>query len=85
MKPNVEEIKMMTDIKAAHDEYTGEPLDEALVRKAKDEELKFFKTKGGWRIVPRARVQNQRVVVTRRVNCNKGDGENPDIRCCLAC
>ncbi len=27
-------------------------MDEALVRKAKNEELKFFNTKGVWRIVP---------------------------------
>ena len=64
MKPNIEEIKMMMDIKVVHDEYTGEPLDEALVHKAKNEELKFFKSKGVWRIVPRASAQNQRVVGT---------------------
>ena len=53
MKPNIEEIKMMTDIKVVHADFTGEPLDKALVRNARNEELKFFETRVFWRFVPR--------------------------------
>ncbi len=77
IKPNIGEMKKMTDTEVVHDEFTGEPLGEASVRKAKNEELKFFRTKGVWRITPRARAQNQHVVGSRRVTCNKGDVENP--------
>ena len=57
-------------IKEAYDESTGELLDERLVRKAKLEELAYFKSKGVWRVVLRARAKGQRVVGTRWVNCN---------------
>ncbi len=49
-------------------------------RKAKDDELKYFRSKGAWRVMPPVHVQGQRVVGNRQVNSNKGDVENPEIR-----
>ena len=68
-----------------YDEYSGEPLDEQLTKRAKEEELQFFHSKGVWRVVPRAHAAGQRVVGTRWVSCNKGDAEHPEIRCRLVC
>ena len=63
--------------------YSGDKLDANLVRKAKLEELAYFRAKGVWRVVPRKRAQGHRVVGTRWVNANKGDRDNPEIRCRL--
>jgi hypothetical protein len=68
-----------------YDEYSGEPLDEKLTKQAKDEELRYFHSKGVWRVVPRAQAAGRRVVGTRWVSCNKGDAEHPEIRCRLVC
>ena len=68
-----------------YDEYSGEPLDEKLAERAKEEELRFFHSKGVWKIVPRGDAAGQRVVGTRWVSCNKGDAEHPEIRCRLVC
>ena len=78
-------MRALRDIKLTRDEYTGEPLDESLVAKAKQEELRFFRSKGMWRIVPRSRAEGQRIVGTRWVSCNKGDAAHPEIRCRLVC
>ena len=64
-KPTAEEIKAMVSVTLVRDEYTEKPLVNDLVRMAKSEELKFFRSKGVWRIVPRACTQNQRVVGAR--------------------
>jgi hypothetical protein len=71
--------------KVVYDEYTGEPLDADLVRKAMEEELNYFKTKNVWKVVPRSQAAGRRVVGTRWVSCNKGDTEHPEIRCRLVC
>jgi hypothetical protein len=68
-----------------YDEYSGEPLDEKLTKRAKEEELHFFHSKGVWRVVPRAHAAGRRVVGTRWVSCNKGDAEHPEVRCRLVC
>ena len=73
------------DDKVVRDEYTGEPLDLELVRKGKAEELKYFKSKEVWRVVPRTRAAGRCVVGTRWVCSNKGDAANPEIRCRLVC
>ena len=71
--------------KVVRDEYTGEPLSHELVRRGKAEELKHFKSKNVWREVPRSRAAGKRVVGTRWVCSNKGDEENPEVRCRLVC
>jgi hypothetical protein len=71
--------------RVVYDEYTGEPLDADLVRKAMEEELDYFRTKDVWKVVPRAQAAGRRVVGTRWVSCNKGDAEHPEIRCRLVC
>ena len=71
--------------KVVRDEYTGEPLSHELVRRGKAEELKYFKSKNVWREVPRSRAAGKRVVGTRWVCSNKGDEENPEVRCRLVC
>ena len=72
-------------IKATYDEYTGETLPDDLVDQGKREELEFFRKKGVWRVIPRSRTRGARVIGTRWVCCNKGDAQNPDIRCRLVC
>jgi hypothetical protein len=68
-----------------YDEYSGEPLNDELAKRAKEEELQYFHSKGVWRVVPRAHAAGQRVIGTRWVSCNKGDVEHPEIRCRLVC
>jgi hypothetical protein len=71
--------------KDTHDEYTGETLDPKLVAEGMREELKYFKGKEVWQVVPRAQAQGKRIVGTRWVCCNKGDHKKPDVRCRLVC
>ena len=61
--------------------YTGEVLNPAFVRQAKGEELKYFRGKHVWRVVPRSRAAGNRIVGTRWVCTNKGDDLRPDVRC----
>ena len=67
------------------DEYTGEVLDPALARAAIMEELNYFNEKV-WHVEDSndmAKVQGHVCVRSRWVCCNKGDAQNPDIRCRL--
>ena len=66
---------------ATRDEYTGEVLDPVLVRQGKEEELKYFRSKRVWRVVPRSRAAGHRILGTRWVCTNKGDDRRPDVRC----
>ena len=68
---------------ATRDEYTGEVLDPALVRQGQEEELKYFRSKHVWRVVPRSRAAGHRIVGTGWVCTNKGDDRRPDVRCRL--
>ena len=61
-------------------------MDKGFAMNAKAEELEYFRLKrGSGKVVPRTRAHGQRVVGTRWVNCNKGDTQNPEIRCRLVC
>ena len=71
--------------KPIYDEYTCETLPPDLVLKAKRDELAFSRKKGVWRTAPRSKTRGARVIGTRWACCNKGDKENPDIRCRLVC
>ena len=67
------------------DEYTGEVLDPVLARAAIMEELNYFNERV-WQIEETSRmnnVQDHVCVRSRWVCCNKGDAQNPDIRCRL--
>jgi hypothetical protein len=78
-------LQAVRESKDTYDEYTGLLLDPVLVQKGKDEELRYFKTKNVWDIVARSNAGNRRIIGTRWICSNKGDTENPDIRCRLVC
>ena len=62
------------------DEYTGEPLDKELARRGKAKELVYFNSKGVRRAMDDGKEDNWDQVCS-----NKGDTENPEIRCRFAC
>ena len=67
------------------DEYTGEVLDPVLARAAIMEELNYFNEKV-WQVEEMTqmnKVKDHVCVRSRWVCCNKGDAQNPDIRCRL--
>jgi hypothetical protein len=83
----ISEVPLQTGgtAKDTYDEYTGVLLDPVLVAKGKEEELKYFKTKTVWEIVARASSEGRKIVGTRWICSNKGDEDNPEIRCRLVC
>ena len=56
-----------------------------LLRKAKERSWNSFVRKGVWRATPRSRTRCARITGTRWVCCNKGDAQNPDVRCPFVC
>ena len=80
---NVAELDAIENAKVVRDEYSGEPLDAKLVKQGMHEELQYFQSKNVWKVVPRSRAAGRRVIGTRWVCSNKGDADNPEIRCRL--
>ena len=67
------------------DEYTGEVLPEPEVHSALIDELEYF-AKHVFVAIPAEEAKadpDGKLIGTRWVNCNKGDVENPDVRCRL--
>ena len=65
------------------DAITGQPLEAALVRAARREELEYFAAKTVWRKVPRAEAmqkQGKPPISVKWVDVNKGDDESPNYR-----
>ena len=65
------------------DDLTGQPLDEKLVREARQKELDYFESKGVWRKAPIAecrRNMGRSPISVRWVDVNKGDDIHPNIR-----
>ena len=63
------------------DAITGQPLDPALVRAARREELEYFAAKPVWRKVPRAeatRRLGKPQISVKWVDVNKGDDDSPN-------
>ena len=82
---DINELSALSAARTVRDEYTGEPLDPELVKRGMDEELRYFRSKNVWEVMPRSRAAGRRVVGTRWVCSNKGDAEHPEIRCRLVC
>jgi hypothetical protein len=72
-------------IEAASDDVSGAWLDPALVREGRAVEMKFFSDMGVYEIVPRSeqRETGGKVIGTKWIDVNKGDADNPRIRCRL--
>ena len=66
----------------AWDDMSGAPLDPALVRQARAKEMEYIKGKGVWSVIPRAQAQANKwkIIPTRWLDINKGDGANPNYR-----
>ena len=65
------------------DSLTGQPLDIELVRKARQEELKYFRDKGVWTKRPRQEAyqrMGKAPISVKWIDVNKGDDENPKYR-----
>ena len=65
------------------DAITGQPLETALVRAARREELEYFAAESVWRKVPRAEAmqkQGKPPISVKWVDVNKGDDESPNYR-----
>ena len=68
------------------DDLTGQPLPPELVREGRAKELAYFQSKEVWVQVPRSEAFNKTgrpPITVRWVNTNKGDHQNPNVRCRL--
>ena len=64
----------------ARDDVSGEPLDSALVRRARAEEIDYFRQMGVYRKVPVSKcieVTGRRPIGVRWIDVNKGDVDSP--------
>ena len=64
------------------DDVTGRPLNHKLAAEARKLEIEFFKNMKVYEKVPRWRAKEAggKVVTTRWIDINKGDGQNPNYR-----
>ena len=69
----------------AVDDVTGAALDPKLVKAGRKLEMEYFKKRGVYTRVPRSHQKNTggKIITVRWVDTNKGDEENPEIRCRL--
>ena len=67
----------------AWDDVRGGSLDREEVRKARMEEVDYMKTRGLWKVVPRAQAEGKKVTSVKWVDTNKGTEDRPLIRCRL--
>ena len=77
-----EEGAATTGADYAWDDTTGAALDPALVRQARAKEMEYIRAKGVWSVIPRAQAQANKwkIIPTRWLDINKGDGANPNYR-----
>ena len=80
-----DEVEVCTMSKAGKvlDSLTGQPLDPELVRKARQEELKYFKDKGVWTKKPRQEAyqrMGKAPISVKWIDVNKGDNITPKYR-----
>ena len=80
MKKELLVIGMKAGVGWARDDITGAALDIEEVRKARAEELDFFRKMGVYRKVPRWEANGKKIIKTRWIDVNKGDESNPDLR-----
>ena len=67
------------------DDVSGAMLDPKLVRAGRDVEMGFFRDMGVYDCVPRSEQAETggKIIGTKWIDTNKGDSENPNIRCRL--
>ena len=53
-----------------------------MVKQARAKEMEYVRGKGVWSVIPRAqaRANGRKVIPTRWIDINKGDGANPNYR-----
>ena len=81
-----EEMHWKAEAESVHDELTGEELPPELVKCGRAEECAFMESWGVWQEVPVSECwqrTGRKPTGTRWVDVNKGDVENPDVRCRL--
>ena len=78
-------LYVQNGIDAASDDVTGTWLDPSLVREGRAVEMKFFSDMGAYEIVPRSEQSETggKIIGTKWIDVNKGDHDNPRIRCRL--
>ena len=78
-------LYVQNGIDAASDDVTGAWLDPSLVREGRAVEMKFFSDMGVYEIVPRSEQAETggKIIGTKWIDVNKGDHDNPRIRCRL--
>ena len=80
MAKEIMAIGMRNGIGWATDDVSGAALNPESVKKARAEEMEFFKRMGVYIKVPRWMARGKKVIRTRWVDVNKGDEANPDLR-----
>ena len=72
-------------VEAATDDVSGAWLDPGMVREGRAVEMDFFKTMGVYDYVPRSDQESTggKIIGTKWIDVNKGDFDNPRIRCRL--
>ena len=85
LETELSSLYVQNGIESAYDDVSGAVLDTKLVKAGRVVEMEYFKSMGVYEKVPRSEQLETKgkVIGTKWIDTNKGDFENPNIRCRL--
>ena len=85
LKQEIDSLYVQHGVESAIDDVSGAWLDPAMVRDGRAVEMEFFRSMGVYDCVPRAEQKSTggKIIGTKWIDTNKGDSDNPRIRCRL--